>query len=443
MKKIVSLLLLIIMAFGISVYSYADEADTLLIAPASTNNTIRVQQNGEYIDFKDDAGNVVNPQIINNRTMVPFRKIFNALGVADNDIMWDGETKTVVAKKNDLVIELQIDNVVAKKTLSGETTEMNLDAAPVIIDGRTLVPVRFIAESMDKKVGWDAENRVVIIIDAKEMAEDLMNSIPKYIELMNEESQMSKTYAMKSSIKGKIEYTSKENKEDNSTLNVTGTANTNVQEDAAAIDISLKFTGKGELYNALKESKFTTLGFQLIVSDNKVYIKSPIFDAQAKGKWLVYEDESMKEAFQMRNSDSISFEKVFDVDENLMNTETYQSLKTVSNVVKELLKDENIQITEKGKTKTYVVTLNLSDMKTLLKNMDADEEVLNQYDGNMKVTTTLKDGKLQTSGGEIKFGYTEGLENMKVELKLDGRIEKAATISIPSESQTVSAETIE
>ena len=50
------------------------------------------------------------------------------------------------------------------KNESGEETEIKLDSAPTIVNGRTLVPVRFIAESLEKKVGWDAENKTVIII---------------------------------------------------------------------------------------------------------------------------------------------------------------------------------------------------------------------------------------------------------------------------------------
>ena len=57
-----------------------------------------VQLNGEVIDFKDENGNIVNPQIINDRTMVPLRKIFELLGC---NIEWNGSTKTVIATKGE------------------------------------------------------------------------------------------------------------------------------------------------------------------------------------------------------------------------------------------------------------------------------------------------------------------------------------------------------
>lgn len=126
---------------------------------------VQVQVNGDVLNFADSNGNVVNPQIINSRTMVPFRKIFNALNVADENITWIAETRTIKAKQNDTQIELQIGNDVAKKIVNGNEQNIKLDSAPVIVNNRTLVPLRFIAESLGKTVAWDSVNRTAIIID--------------------------------------------------------------------------------------------------------------------------------------------------------------------------------------------------------------------------------------------------------------------------------------
>lgn len=126
---------------------------------------VQVQVNGDVLNFADSNGNVVNPQIINDRTMVPFRKIFNSLNVADENITWIAETRTIKAKQNDTQIELQIGNDVAKKIVNGNAQNIKLDSAPVIVNNRTLVPLRFIAESLGKTVAWDGVNRTAIIID--------------------------------------------------------------------------------------------------------------------------------------------------------------------------------------------------------------------------------------------------------------------------------------
>lgn len=128
-----------------------------------------VQINGEIIDFTDDAGNKVEAQIINDRTMVPLRKIFEVL---DCKIDWDGDTKTVIAKKDTKVITLQIGNKEAttEDTSTKLKETITLDSEPIIIDGRTLVPFRFIGESLGMEVAWDKNNYTAIIIDYDSIA---------------------------------------------------------------------------------------------------------------------------------------------------------------------------------------------------------------------------------------------------------------------------------
>ena len=67
------------------------------------------------------------------------------------------------ASNNASSITLQIGNTTA--TVYGK--QAVLDAAPVIIDGRTMVPIRFIAESLDCTVDWDAQNKTVTILQYK------------------------------------------------------------------------------------------------------------------------------------------------------------------------------------------------------------------------------------------------------------------------------------
>lgn len=67
------------------------------------------------------------------------------------------------ASNNVSNITLQIGNTTA--TVYGK--QAVLDAAPVIIDGRTMVPIRFIAESLNCTVDWDAENKAVTILQYK------------------------------------------------------------------------------------------------------------------------------------------------------------------------------------------------------------------------------------------------------------------------------------
>jgi hypothetical protein len=98
----------------------------------------------------------VPPVMENNRMLVPVRAIFEAL---NGKIEWNAKTKTVLGQKGDVVVELQIGNVKAK--VNGEV--VTLDAPARIINNRTLVPVRFISESLGAKVNWDAKTKTAEI----------------------------------------------------------------------------------------------------------------------------------------------------------------------------------------------------------------------------------------------------------------------------------------
>ena len=96
------------------------------------------------------------PAIVNSRTMVPMRKIFETLGA---EISWDEKERKITAIKSDVTIELTIGE--GEACINGEA--VSLDAPAVIRDSRTLVPLRFVAEALDCDVDWDAADRRVII----------------------------------------------------------------------------------------------------------------------------------------------------------------------------------------------------------------------------------------------------------------------------------------
>ena len=114
------------------------------------SDEIKVTVNGEKIIFD------VPPQLINNCTMVPLRKIFEAIGA---DVLWDGATQTVTATKGDQKITATINNTNAY--VNGALKTLNVP--PVIIEGRTLVPVRFIATALGANVEWNSKTNTVVI----------------------------------------------------------------------------------------------------------------------------------------------------------------------------------------------------------------------------------------------------------------------------------------
>lgn len=113
-------------------------------------NPITVTYNGEKINFDQE------PIIDNGRTLVPLRAIFEKLGA---EVEWDGATQTVTAKKAGTTIELTINDTNAKK--NGVAVELDVPAK--IVNGRTLVPVRFVSDCFGVGVEWNEENKQVVL----------------------------------------------------------------------------------------------------------------------------------------------------------------------------------------------------------------------------------------------------------------------------------------
>lgn len=138
MKKILSLLLVCLMFFGI------------IPETSFASDDVSVYLFGEKLEFD------VPPQIINSRTLVPMRVIFEELGA---QVDWNGETQTVTSTKGDKTIIL----TVGSYTMYVNSKEVTLDVAPIIIDQRAMVPARAVSESFDLKVDWDGGTRSVLI----------------------------------------------------------------------------------------------------------------------------------------------------------------------------------------------------------------------------------------------------------------------------------------
>ncbi len=102
----------------------------------------------------------VAPATVNDRTFVPLRAIGEALGAV---VDWSEEEQKVTMTREGVTNELVIGSLTARRTDTDGTKEITLDAAPFTANDRTLVPVRYIAESFDMKVDWTEETQTVSI----------------------------------------------------------------------------------------------------------------------------------------------------------------------------------------------------------------------------------------------------------------------------------------
>ena len=144
MKRLAIFLMLMAMVLAMAIPAYAED------------NVIKVIINGEELKME------TLPVLIKDRTMVPMRRIFEALGAY---VEWFPAQRKVLAYNyiSSEVLELTIDDVKYLPRAAANFPAKTFDVAPVIVDGRTLVPVRLVAEFMGMNVEWQAATTTVVI----------------------------------------------------------------------------------------------------------------------------------------------------------------------------------------------------------------------------------------------------------------------------------------
>lgn len=120
---------------------------------------ITVMLDGKKIEFD------VEPILVKDRTMVPMRAIFEALGAK---VDWDDDKQTAFGMNANTVVAFQIDNnKMQKSSVDGKSETIELDVPAMLVNDRTLVPLRAISESFGNKVDWVDETQTVIITSEK------------------------------------------------------------------------------------------------------------------------------------------------------------------------------------------------------------------------------------------------------------------------------------
>lgn len=132
------------------------------------NAKLSVFLNGEKVNFDQQ------PVIQNGRTLVPIRAVVEKMG---GSVEWNELTRTTVLKFGANTVKLTIDSMTAYLNEQQKT----LDVPPQIINGRTPMPIRFVAESFGFDVDWNAATQSVIIIpeNSEYKGLNLLNCIGK------------------------------------------------------------------------------------------------------------------------------------------------------------------------------------------------------------------------------------------------------------------------
>ncbi|SDC42220.1 N-acetylmuramoyl-L-alanine amidase [Paenibacillus sp. UNCCL117] len=129
---------------------------SLLLIPVAFAETSSIQlfMNGKQLIPE------VPPQIVKGNTIVPVRIIAEAVG---SKVSWDPKQRKVSVNQGSTSIQLFIDKTSA--TVNGKA--YTLEAAPVIIDGNTMLPLRFVVEQLNTEVEWDGLTQSVFMYQKK------------------------------------------------------------------------------------------------------------------------------------------------------------------------------------------------------------------------------------------------------------------------------------
>ena len=154
-----------------------DYSDDMAIAgKGGVPGRVNVMFDGEMIAFPDQA-----PELRKGRTMVPVRAVMEGMGA---EVEYHAENKGVTITLNDAVVDFTIGSDTYTIFTGGETTTEKMDCACYLKSGRTMVPVRFLAEASNYTVLWNGDRRTVVIVDDQRLMKEIDQSFQEINEIL-------------------------------------------------------------------------------------------------------------------------------------------------------------------------------------------------------------------------------------------------------------------
>lgn len=297
MKKLLSMLLVFCM---MAVFTTGCTAQTQATGGALQTITLQIGNPMMTVDGGQqevDPGRATAPVIEGERTLLPVRAVVEAMGGA---VAWDEETQTTVLAKGDAVILLTIGS---SAVFLNETAHI-LDTAPVIINDRTMLPIRFIAEGFGYEVGWDGETSTVTLTGTA--AEETAQSAGAGVEMAVEDNMVTVSNAPAGSMLITAFY------RDNALSDVklypgSGTITADISQGMASADVAKIFLWDMETLQPLTETMEATMTNKIFIAVNGHTLTATLAD-NSSAQALV---ELLREApITIEMQDYGNFEKV-------------------------------------------------------------------------------------------------------------------------------------
>ncbi len=164
MKKIISVFLTISLLLTVICLSAC-------AANPTKNTSIELQVGNPQMLVNGQAQALDSaPVIVNDRTLVPIRAIIEAMG---GTVLWEQSTSTAVLTYGADEIRLTVNSLEAY--VNNEANQ--LDVAPAIINDRTMLPIRFIAEKFNFNVEWNNDTQKITITENNSEVSNMSNQL--------------------------------------------------------------------------------------------------------------------------------------------------------------------------------------------------------------------------------------------------------------------------
>ena len=262
MKKITAAAIAISMTLSCAAANVHAAGRAVSINESITNKSeIHILYNDRIVQYED-----VKPVNTEGRVMIPFRAALENMGATVN---YDNSNRLVTASKGDIDISFTLMDDTIYIDKNGAKSTIKMDVPMIIVDDRTLVPIRFMSNAFDMQVGWDGNTETVIIMDYDDYLGDFSAIAPNMTKLT--ELDIPKFNKETAEFDFAADYTGTEG---SMNIALNGTADSVSSADTGSMDVTLNFDGMGV---SLKDASAN-----LVLKNSILYLKTDILEQIAK-----------------------------------------------------------------------------------------------------------------------------------------------------------------
>lgn len=271
MKKIIAVALAATMTLPCVAVNAESKIGGVYNALADTSE-IHILYNDTVVEYED-----VKPVNTDGRVMIPFRAALENMGAK---VDYNDSNRLVTATKGETTISFTLMDDTIYIDNNGTKSTITMDVPMIIVEDRTLVPIRFMSNAFGMQVGWNGDTETVIIYDEDDFFDDFENVAPNVYKMITMEQP---------------EFNSDYMELD---LTLSGTLNANIVADSSNVDNILGSNIKSNIQ--LKDSELKDIKFDVVVKDNMMYFNTNLFEEIAK----ISDSTSLKSAALMINDNT-------------------------------------------------------------------------------------------------------------------------------------------